>query len=419
MTAYVDQGVRPSDQEVPVSSESHRLEVVTRPKDRRAQIIAHAAELFWRDGYDGVTVADVASSVGIAASAVYRHVPGKQALLIEPIREMVMAWYASALVAVDGGKDPAERLSRLVTAVVVVAVDRPAVVGLWHREARHLPEEVRNELVAVRGRTVDLWSACLIELDPTLRPPDAEFRIRAALGLLNSVALLTKAVSRRRTLAHFEHLMTGVILSAQLSGSPIAPDSPLSHHEVEVEQDPGRREVLLRAGARLFRERGYHRVGIDDIGEAVGIRGPSIYGYFISKSDVLYELLTRMADLLDAALATADDVTNPQAAVERLAGEYVRLSLNDRDLLAVYVTEMQHLPADRLAVLHQRRRARARRWTSLLVLARPDLDDRAARITVLATLEMIFAVARSRRWEDESFLDQRLEQLALTALLRH
>lgn len=188
----------------------------------------------------------------------------------------------------------------------------PAVVGLWHREARHLPEEVRNEFVAVRGRTVDLWSTCLTELDPTLRPLDAEFRIRAALGLLNSVALLTKAVSRRRTLAHFEHLMRGVILSAPLSGSPIAPDSRLAYHEVEVEQDPtGRREVLLRAGARLFRERGYHRVSIDDIGEAAGIRGPSIYGHFVSKSDVLDELLTRMDDLLAAALATANDGHRP------------------------------------------------------------------------------------------------------------
>lgn len=409
-----------------MSPVSHRLEVVTRPKDRRAQIIAHAAELFWRDGYDGVSVADVASSVGIAASAVYRHVPGKQALLVEPIREMVMAWYASALVAVDGGKDPADRLSRLVAAVVVVAIDRPAVVGLWHREARHLPAEVRNELVAVRGRTVDLWAACLTELDPTLRPCDAEFRIRAALGLLNSVALLTKAVSRKRTLAHFEHLMTGVIMSAPLSGSPIAPDNPVTHHEVEVEQSPpGRREVLLQVGAHLFRERGYHRVSIDEIGEAAGIRGPSIYGYFVSKSDILYELLTRMADLLDAALATAtatanvDDATDPQVAVERLADEFVRLSLNNRDLLAVYVTEMQHLPADRLAVLHQRRLTRARRWTSLLVRARPDLDERVARITVVATLEMIFAVARSRRWEDDSHLDQRLEHLALTALLAH
>lgn len=106
-------------------------------------------------------------------------------------------------------------------------------------------------------------------------------------------------------------------------------------------------------------------------------------------------------------------------AVERLTYEYVRLSLGNRDLLAVYVTEMQHLPADRLAVLHQRRRTRARRWTSLLVLARPDLDDRAARITVLATLEMIFAVARSRRLENVPSLEQRLEHLALTSFLGH
>ncbi|MCW2808887.1 MAG: regulatory protein TetR [Marmoricola sp.] len=399
-----------------MASAGARAKVVTRPKDRRAQIISHAAELFWRDGYDGVTVSDVASSVGIAASAVYRHVPGKEALLVEPIREMVMAWYASALVAVDGGHNPEERLARLISAVVMVAVDRPAVVGLWHREARHLPDDVRTELVAVRGRTVDLWSECLRDLEPTLPPDEAEFRIRAALGLLNSVALLTKAVSRTRTLAHYEVLMHEVIRSSRPAASLSCRGSGLDSSEGE-DGPLDRREDLLRVGARLFRQRGYHRVGIDDIGEAAGIRGPSMYGYFASKSDVLNELLTRMADLLDEALSTAAGMEDPREAVERLAGEYVRLSLEHRDLLAVYVAELQHLPPERLALLLQRRQGRARRWTVLLVRTRPDLDDRAARITVLATLEMIFAVARSRRWTDDASLAARLEALALSALL--
>ena len=61
-----------------------------------------------------------------------------------------------------------------------------------------------------------------------------------------------------------------------------------------------RREQLLEAAAALFAERGYHAVGIDDIGAAAGISGPGVYRHFPSKQALLAALcdraLTRMLD---------------------------------------------------------------------------------------------------------------------------
>ncbi|MBI0385672.1 helix-turn-helix transcriptional regulator, partial [Streptomyces albiflaviniger] len=37
---------------------------------------------------------------------------------------------------------------------------------------------------------------------------------------------------------------------------------------------PSRREQILKEAARLFAERGFHGVGVDEIGAAVGISGP-------------------------------------------------------------------------------------------------------------------------------------------------
>ena len=44
-----------------------------------------------------------------------------------------------------------------------------------------------------------------------------------------------------------------------------------------------RREEILDAAARLFAERGYHGVSIDDIGAAVGMSGPGFYRHFAGK----------------------------------------------------------------------------------------------------------------------------------------
>lgn len=383
-----------------------------RPRDRRAQLLNQAVLLFWERGFDGVTVAEIAAAVGVTAGAVYKHVPDKDTLLADPIREMVLVWYASTQAARNGAASPRDALERMVESVVEVAVDRPEVVGLWHREGRHLPGPVREELAALRSRSVADWVVTLTAVCPELDAAAAEFRIRAALGLLNSTAFFGKAGSRPRLQVLLAGLMTCVLL-APVDGVAV-PDG--TRHQ-QGSLSGSRREDLLTTSARLFRERGYHRVGMDDIGEAAGMRGPSVYGYFDGKADVLFELLIRMADRLDVPLDGALADTEPRAAVEHLLSRYTELCMGSRDLVAVYATELHHLPpAQRNAVI-RRQRSRARRWTTLLRTARPELSEQVARITVLASLEMIFSVVRSRRWPTDPTTARATTALALAAML--
>ncbi len=50
--------------------------------------------------------------------------------------------------------------------------------------------------------------------------------------------------------------------------------------------------------ARLFAERGFHGVGVDEIGAAVGISGPGLYRHFAGKDAMLAELLVGISDSL-------------------------------------------------------------------------------------------------------------------------
>ena len=54
-----------------------------------------------------------------------------------------------------------------------------------------------------------------------------------------------------------------------------------------------RRELLLQSAADLFATKGYHAVGIDDIGAAAGISGPGVYRHFASKQALLEALCDR------------------------------------------------------------------------------------------------------------------------------
>lgn len=68
-----------------------------------------------------------------------------------------------------------------------------------------------------------------------------------------------------------------------------------------------RRQQLLDAAARLFRERGYHVTSMRDIAREVGMLSGSIYYHFSSKEEMLLavyeEGLRHIAVLVDAAVA--------------------------------------------------------------------------------------------------------------------
>ena len=84
-----------------------------------------------------------------------------------------------------------------------------------------------------------------------------------------------------------------------------------------------RKAQFAEAAAALFREQGYHRVGIEDIATSVGITGRAIYRHFGNKHD----LLANVSGLVDAGTLkttlgehfgriTAENLTRAHAFVE-------------------------------------------------------------------------------------------------------
>lgn len=384
----------------------------SRSAGRRAELLAASVRLFRERGFGGVSVADVAEQVGITASAVYKHFPGKQDLLAEPIREMVVTWRDREVVALAEGGAPEDVLRRLSASVVDVVLERPDVVGLWHQEAHYLPNHVRDELVAVRVEGVELWGKVLTELRPELAGRQAEFRIRAALGLLNSVP----ALPRKRLRSQGPALAT-LMLATLLAGAPPATVPALDERMAHNGSPTGRRAQILTEAARLFRRRGYHAVGIDDIGTGIGIAGPSIYGHFPSKAALLAALVEETADELcwhgARALVTRDD---PRRALELLVGAHVRTALANRDRIAVWMTEAHHVPRDLGRQVAQDRERYLGYWVTAVRTLRPDVAESVAQTASMAVMELIHAAARSPRFADEPHLPEWTMGLAVAAL---
>jgi AcrR family transcriptional regulator len=65
----------------------------------------------------------------------------------------------------------------------------------------------------------------------------------------------------------------------------------------------GRRIGILRAAARIFRDRGFAESGMRDIAEAADLSPANLYHYFSGKDEILYFCQDRSLDLMLKAVA--------------------------------------------------------------------------------------------------------------------
>jgi AcrR family transcriptional regulator len=152
-------------------------------------------------------------------------------------------------------------------------------------------------------------------------------------------------------------------------------------------RDPERRERILVAAARLAAGRGFHTVGLADIGAQAGIVGSGIYRHFASKDALLVALLDRGMDrLADGAAAILASVPDGNAALSALVRDHIAVSIEDRAVLAVYHREIYTLPEEDRRRLQRRQRHYVEDWVHLLAPLRRDLADGELRLTVHAAI---------------------------------
>jgi AcrR family transcriptional regulator len=157
-----------------------------RPGYDQETVLRRAVELFNRQGYDGTSMGDLARELGVGKSALYHHVPGKEALLAAALDEALDG--LTAVLDAPAGETAYERLRRAVRDSVRVLVDHLPAVTLLLR----VRGNSETELAALRRRReIDDRLAALVAAaaaEGSLRadlPPDLVSRL--LFGMVNSL----------------------------------------------------------------------------------------------------------------------------------------------------------------------------------------------------------------------------------------
>src|SRR5271156_2213052 len=142
-----------------------------------------------------------------------------------------------------------------------------------------------------------------------------------------------------------------------------------------------RRLQLLAAAERLFAERGFLAVRLEDIGAAAGVSGPAIYRHFPTKESLLVGLLGGISPrLLAAAREVRSRETDADAALNGLIDFPLDFALGEPDLIRIQDRDLAHLPAAAERQVRKAQRQYVEVWVGVLRELEPGLAEADARL---------------------------------------
>ncbi|GGP67152.1 MULTISPECIES: SACE_7040 family transcriptional regulator [Streptomyces] len=154
---------------------------------------------------------------------------------------------------------------------------------------------------------------------------------------------------------------------------------------------PTRREQILREAARLFAERGFHGVGVDEIGAAVGISGPGLYRHFAGKDAMLAELLVGISGRLydGGRKRVAEASGGPEALLGSLIDGHIDFALDDRALITLHDRELDRLRDSDRKLVRQLQRQYVELWVGVVRELYPLGSEAEVRTAVHAVFGLL------------------------------
>ncbi len=86
-----------------------------------------------------------------------------------------------------------------------------------------------------------------------------------------------------------------------------------------------RRQEILHAALRAFKERGYHATTLDDIAERIGVRKTALYHYVPDKEAILYECHRESLTELERLMKEARELDTASEQLAHVIREHVRV----------------------------------------------------------------------------------------------
>lgn len=198
--------------------------------------------------------------------------------------------------------------------------------------------------------------------------------------------------------------------------------SAKTYRQLEKEK---RREQLLAAAGRLFAERGFAAVSLDEIGAEVGVTGQAIYRHFDSKQDMLGILIGQAsAHLLTSGRKFEEDFAEPSQRLRALVELQTAFALGSSDIIRVQDRDLAAVEENKQRQIRRTQREYIDIWVRAMHEVHPEETSDQLRIRAHALFGLINSTGHSfrglaKRKQTGSFLSylkKMLPQMAMDAI---
>jgi AcrR family transcriptional regulator len=167
-----------------------------------------------------VSLEDLGSAAGVSGPAVYRHFPGKQAVLADLLVTFSQELLEGGREVVTRNPDPALALRRLVEFQVDFALGKPDVIRVQDRDFSNLSEQDQAAVRALQLGYVEVWVDVLAKLHPDTDVGELRMRAHATFGLINSTPHSVRSHGRKMAARSARPLLESMALAALLVDAP-------------------------------------------------------------------------------------------------------------------------------------------------------------------------------------------------------
>ena len=332
---------------------------------------------------------DISASVGMSGSSIYRHLPGKQALLQEALE--------SALTKVTTAVTTQGTFDEVCVAVADAMVSRPDFWILLRREARHLDQPSRHEILGRAAATIEEAVHKLSADRDDLTSEQAELRARAALACLAAPSQYPRHTGPADEARQVAQLAALVAQSGTEIESLTIPAQEFATYAPAIEGT--RRDQILAAARDLMSRHGYQSVSLNQIGAAAGIAGPSLYHHFTGKPDILASILQVAVDRMELYRRAALRGGGTDDMLAALARSYVTFAAANTEVFRIFVNDAIYLPDGEFSCIDTAHRRHVATWTVLAEILDSDDDpiDPQQRVSCALSIVNEFATTRPPR----------------------
>ncbi len=136
---------------------------------------------------------------------------------------------------------------------------------------------------------------------------------------------------------------------------------------IKTNKDVTRREVITKAAAALFREKGYKAASMRDLAVKVGVEAASLYNHIRSKSELLHDICFNVANHYMEHMYTVESAQiDSISKLEKLMRFHIRQMIDNYEEVYVSDREWRHLNDPYLSNYHNQRRNYRKRFTAII-----------------------------------------------------